>query len=367
MQQPRSKQMGGKGYTDYPNRIPPGWRVNVVERWPINNPNSGVRAGFDVGKWRFKTYGEVENPLELTYEQFQMLPHVSKKLDHHCIDGWSYLGQEWSGVDISVIKEMSRIRSSARYLLIESDRAASQMFPIEQDLLLADSQNGLKLSNASGFPLRIVAPGEFGYKSRKWIDRIKFCSAPEMDGLESRFMKVGEFELYSEKIRGFDPWTVDHGARKKFLRTIFAADTEEKRQAKKREHLSSSNVRNIRPKTEVEFKLCTLSELNQSSDRLKLVVNGSEILLIKCGNVIYAAEPICSHMGTDLSRGRINGDARTLKCPLHGALFDVATGSCLSGSYGCDGDAFPSIRTYRIRVTQDDVFLERNQEWGPIW
>lgn len=358
--------MSGKGYADYPNRVPRGWRVAGVGRWPINNPNSGREEAFDVGKWRFKTYGEVDNPLELTYEEFRKLPHVSKTLDHHCIDGWSYLGQEWSGVDISVIKEMSHVRGNAAYLLIESEHA-SQRFPVNQDLLLADGENRLKLSEAAGFPLRIVAPGEFGVKSIKWVDKIKFCSTPEPDSWERAFMKAGVFDLYSDTISPFDPWTVDNDARKKFLHTFFAASTEETRERKKREHLGDGKGQNIIAKSGQEAKLCPLSEVNKSQNGLKLVVNGNEILLIRCGNNIYAAEPICTHLGTDLSRGQVNQNARTLKCPLHGALFDVATGSCLSGNYGSDGDTFPSIRTYKIRVDQENVFLERNQEWGPLW
>lgn len=359
--------MSGKGYADYPNRVPQGWRVAAVERWPINFPSSGHQGGFDVGKWRFETYGEVDNPLELTYEEFRTLPHVSKTLDHHCIDGWSYLGQEWSGVDISVIKEMSQVRVNACYLLVESENTASQRFPIDQDLLLADGQNGLRLSDAAGFPLRIVAPGEFGYKSMKWIDRIKFCLAAEPDSWEKGFMNAGAFELYSNGISSFDPWTVNNDARKKFLRTVFAAGTEETRKRKKREHLGDDSPQNIVTNSEQEAKLCSLNELNKSQNGLKLVVNGSEILLVKCGKDIYAAEPICTHLGTDLSRGKLNQNARTLKCPLHGALFDVVTGSCLSGNYGSDGDTFPSIRIYKIRVDQENVFLERNQEWGRLW
>jgi nitrite reductase/ring-hydroxylating ferredoxin subunit len=359
-------KMNRKGYADYLNRIPPGWRVAQVDRWPINTPDPGRGTEFDITKWRFRTCGEVENPLELTYEEFQKLPHISKTLDHHCVDGWSYLGQEWNGVDISILKELTRVRSKARYLVIESEYAASQRFPIDQDLLLADGQNGSKLSKAAGFPLRIVAPGEFGYKSRKWIDRIRFCANSELDDLEKSFMEIGAFDLYSDRICSFDPWTVDNNARKSFLRKVFTADTKETRQKKKVE----GNAKNSGLKTnasEDEVKLCTMNDLIHSPNGIKHVINGVEILVVKCGSEIYAAEPICTHQGSDLSRGKINPDARTLKCPLHGAIFDAATGVCLSGSYGCDGDTFPSIRTYRIRVEQENVILEREQDWGQIW
>lgn len=359
---------GRKGYPDYLQRIPPGWRVISPERWPINNPNPARGVPFDAEKWRFRVYGEVDAPLELTREQFKALPHVSKVLDHHCIDGWSYLGQRWTGVDIGVIMEMARVRDSAHYMVVESDRAASARFPIGQDLLLADGQGDAELTGSQGFPLRIVAPGVFGFKSRKWIDRIRFCSSPEMDQLERRFAEVGAFGVYSASIEAADPWTVDNEARKKFLRTVFAADTEQKRKEKKEEHLAHRGPTDITPPAHAdEVELCKLGEIERSSGRLCFVVSGNEIVLLMLGSDVYAVEPICSHMGTDLSNGRVNGDAKTIRCPLHEAVFDLASGTCLSGSMGSDGGAFPPVRTYGVRVDGGGVLLKRGQAWGDAW
>lgn len=359
--------MGKRGYADYTARIPPGWRVAPVERWPINNPGSDQPTDFKVENWRFRTHGEVENPLELTYQEFQKLPHISKILDHHCIDGWSFLGQSWNGVDISTIKDLTHVKSTAKYLLVEGGTCLSQRFPIEQALLLVDGQNGSKLTRSAGFPLRLIAPGEFGFKSKKWIDGIKFCATRDIDGLENSFMQDGIYDLYSERLCDFNPWTVDNSARKNFLRKLFAADTERARQGKKSEHLKAIKETDAGDNTTNESRLlCSLDAIAEKSSR-RFVVNGSEVLLVKTADQIYAVEPICTHLGTDLSGGKLNGDAKTLKCPLHGAVFDVASGNCLNGSYGSDGDTFPNIRTYRIMVKENSVFLERKQDWGPVW
>ena len=192
--------MSKRGYTDYHERIPPGWRITPVIAAPINNHDSGQPPNFDVGKWRFRTYGEVENPLDITYEEFRNLPHITKTLDHHCIDGWSYLGQVWNGVDISVIKEKTKVRKSACYILVESSQGLSQTFPIGQDLLLADGQNGSVLPRPAGYPLRIVAPGEFGMKSTKWVEKIKFCSEREVDALDRMVMQNGLLRIVLREI-----------------------------------------------------------------------------------------------------------------------------------------------------------------------
>jgi DMSO/TMAO reductase YedYZ molybdopterin-dependent catalytic subunit/nitrite reductase/ring-hydroxylating ferredoxin subunit len=359
--------MARKGYPDYPKRVPPGWRVVTSDKWLINNPDPGQSfAEFDLCKWRFETSGEVDNPLQLKYEEFQNLPHVSRVFDHHCVDGWSYLGQSWNGVDISVIKEMTRVRKSARFAFVESDYALSQRFPIEQDLFLVDGQNSSRLTKALGFPLRVIAPGEFGFKSRKWVSRIRFSSEPELDGLERAFESAGALDIYSEKICNSDPWTVDDNARKKFLRTVFAADTEETR-LKKKEDYCGKKV-GIYPVTDDAWiLLCNLGDLEKLPNGKKFVVNGNEVLVAKFGDTVFAVEPICSHMGSDLSRMPVNYDAQTLKCHLHGAVFGIANGACLAGSYGSDGGAFPEIRTYKIRIENNGVFLQRAQHWGDLW
>jgi DMSO/TMAO reductase YedYZ molybdopterin-dependent catalytic subunit/nitrite reductase/ring-hydroxylating ferredoxin subunit len=350
-----------KGYPTFSERIPPGWRVANSDRWPINNPNP---PGFKMEDWRLRTYGEVDNPLELSFEDFQHLPHISKILDHHCVDGWSYLGQNWNGVDISVIKERSLVRSSVRYLIVESIKGGSQRFPIDQDLLLADAQSGSPLSRAAGYPVRVVAPGEFGFKSRKWVGSIKFCSGEERDSLEEAFDEAGVYDLYSTRVGPLNPWNVDSTDRKKFLRTIFTADRNSTRISRKEQHLKAS--RGITPVGGDIAELCKVEALEKSRT-VKAVVNGNEVLLLNSGGNIFAIEPICTHLGTDLSGGKFNPDAGTLRCPLHGALFDVGTGKCLSGSMGCDGDTFPDARTYKIIVNNGSVFLVRNQDWGALW
>lgn len=363
-----SSENRGKGYPAYPDRIPPGWRVVVSDSWPVNNPGLGRIAPTDLTKWRFRTTGEVEDPLELTYEEFQALPHVSRVVDHHCIDGWSYLGQRWTGVDFSVVKDLTGVRESAKYAMVEGESISGQRFPVDQDLLFADGQDGERLSPAAGFPLRVVAPGAFGYKNRKWVDRVRFCSERETDGLERAFAEAGVEELYTAAIASADPWTVDDSARKSFLRRVFASDVEQLRRVKATELLSTHAVPGTRPKVdEEEWDLCSLEMPGESPDRAQFVVNGHIVQILVGSGLVFAVEPICPHMGTDLSHAKADPAARTIACPLHKAVFDLATGACLRGSMGSDGAAFPPLRTYRIRIRDDRVLLLRDQAWGPLW
>ncbi|HZW58032.1 MAG TPA: molybdopterin-dependent oxidoreductase [Nitrososphaerales archaeon] len=353
---------GAKGYADYPSRIPPGWKVIQPDHWPINNEEPGEREVFDVSKWRFETCGAVETPLSLTYEEFRKLPHVTKTLDHHCIDGWSYLGQVWTGVELSTITERSSVRKGAKYVHVEGAGGVSQNFPLGQDILLADGQDNGPLTRPAGYPLRVVAPGQFGSRSIKWVRRLKFCEEWEPDSREKKYARMGLSDLYAKEIAERDPWTVNNDARKAFLRGLFTYNTDVRRKKKQAEYLENVGKEENDSR---DIALCKLEELEDGKP-LKRVVNGCEVLLIKSGDRIYAVEPLCTHHGSDLSRGKVNVAARTISCPLHGACFDLATGSCLAGSYGSDGGAFPGVRTYHVKVESGIVLAEREQAWGRL-
>jgi DMSO/TMAO reductase YedYZ molybdopterin-dependent catalytic subunit len=186
---------GTRGYSDYDHRTPPGWTVAQLEKWPINNYGSGVPMQADYRDWKFETFGSVDVPLALLYDEFRKLPSVTKCLDHHCIDGWSYLGQVWNGLELSVTKEKTRVKDDAHFVLIEGE-GLSERFQIDQVLLFGFGQDGAPISKAAGFPLRVIAPGEFGNRSVKWVRRVMFTSEPVVGSRIQMYKDFGIYDLY---------------------------------------------------------------------------------------------------------------------------------------------------------------------------
>lgn len=69
---------------------------------------------------------------------------------------------------------------------------------------------------------------------------------------------------------------------------------------------------------------------------------------------IYALEDICPHGPSLLSRGlAIDGK---VKCPLHGAVFDIKTGKCLQGPAERD------LQTYLVQIKGDEIFVQTGIE-----
>jgi DMSO/TMAO reductase YedYZ molybdopterin-dependent catalytic subunit len=54
------------------------------------------------------------------------------------------------------------------------------------DVLLAYKLDGKALEEDLGFPLRLVVPSKYGYKSALWITRIRFASKKEVGFWERR-------------------------------------------------------------------------------------------------------------------------------------------------------------------------------------
>jgi 3-phenylpropionate/trans-cinnamate dioxygenase ferredoxin component len=56
----------------------------------------------------------------------------------------------------------------------------------------------------------------------------------------------------------------------------------------------------------------------------KVDVGGLEVLLARVRGSFYAVQPLCAHMGGDLSQGALEGS--TLTCPRHHSQYDVSDG-----------------------------------------
>ncbi|MEM1231582.1 MAG: non-heme iron oxygenase ferredoxin subunit [Pseudomonadota bacterium] len=76
-------------------------------------------------------------------------------------------------------------------------------------------------------------------------------------------------------------------------------------------------------------------------------VAGAPVLLCQVEGRLYAMADRCSHTEQRLSRGRLRG--HEVRCPLHGARFDVRTGAPLCAP------ATAPVRTYPVLVEAGKV------------
>ena len=62
-------------------------------------------------------------------------------------------------------------------------------------------------------------------------------------------------------------------------------------------------------------------------------VGDAEILVVRHGEELFAIGNRCTHQKAPLHRGpvKFSGSLRTVRCPLHGSTFDLATGRVIQG------------------------------------
>ena len=161
-------------------RLPRGQAL--TERWPVLSTTRPPR--FNPETWRFRTSGLVERPLEFTYREFLDLPHVERTSDIHCVTRWSRLDNAWEGVLFRTIAEMTVPRPQAAYVMMRCMVPYSANLPLAtcmaDDVLFAHTHDGLPLTPDHGWPLRLVVPSLYFWKSAKWVNGIQFMEKDQL-------------------------------------------------------------------------------------------------------------------------------------------------------------------------------------------
>lgn len=157
-------------------RIPPG--QFLVEKWPVLS--YGPTPRFNPEIWDFRLFGLVETPIRLNYQQFQSLPQTKLTTDFHCVTTWSRLDNHWEGVLAKDIVALIRLKPDALYVTIHCEGGYTTNLTIEQllddDVIFAYRHDGQDLEPDHGWPLRLVVPKLYAWKSAKWVRSVEFIA-----------------------------------------------------------------------------------------------------------------------------------------------------------------------------------------------
>ncbi len=167
-------------------RLPPGQRA--VPELPVLHV--GPTPAFDPEAWELRVEGEVARPLRLSYAEVRALPMVIAVSDFHCVEGWSRLDCAWEGVRVSEVVELASPTPEARYVTVGCEGEYTTSLPLEEllepDVLLAWGLDGEPLAPEHGFPLRLVVPQRYAYKSAKWVRWLRLTREQELGYWEAR-------------------------------------------------------------------------------------------------------------------------------------------------------------------------------------
>jgi DMSO/TMAO reductase YedYZ molybdopterin-dependent catalytic subunit len=172
----RIEQLRAKLPEDERERVPPG--QFVTGGWPVLHYGSVPRT--NLATWDFKAWGLVEQRIGWSWEQFKQQPRETVGTDIHCVTRWSKLDMTWEGVPLRHVLELVKPKPEAKFVVAHAEAGFTANLPIEaimdDDVLLADMADGHELTPEHGYPLRLLVPKRYFWKSAKWLRGLEFVA-----------------------------------------------------------------------------------------------------------------------------------------------------------------------------------------------
>jgi len=173
-------------------KLPPDQTAtDHILRWGIDHPGiTSANPELKLETYTLTIDGEVENPVVLSWNDFMKLPRTVSVSDFHCVEGWSVLGCKWEGVSIRAVEQLVKPKDVAKAVTFEcADSYTTSLFREElqgDDNLLAYKLNDRVLEEGYGFPVRLVVPNKYAYKSALWVVHLQFTRGKALGFWERR-------------------------------------------------------------------------------------------------------------------------------------------------------------------------------------
>ena len=177
-------------------RVPPG--QYLTDRFPVLHYGSVPRYD-NLNNWTFRVFGLVEEPKTFTWAEMMALPTNTETVDIHCVTRWSKLDTTWSGIPWREFLKVIRVKPEATHVMAHADYNFTTNVALDvlddDDTMLAYLYEGKPLGPDHGYPMRLLAPKKYFWKSAKWIRGVEF-----MQGDRPGFWEQAGYHMQG------DPW-----------------------------------------------------------------------------------------------------------------------------------------------------------------
>jgi DMSO/TMAO reductase YedYZ molybdopterin-dependent catalytic subunit len=142
--------------------------------------------------WDLRIFGATESGEEgrLKWADVQGLPVCELSADFHCVTKFTVPGVCWGGVLASELLRQYPPAGAATHVMIWADFGYSANVRMcdfaAEDTILATHRDGAPLAPEHGYPLRLVVPSLYAWKSVKWVRAIEYLTADRRGFWEER-------------------------------------------------------------------------------------------------------------------------------------------------------------------------------------
>jgi DMSO/TMAO reductase YedYZ molybdopterin-dependent catalytic subunit len=152
----------------------------------------GPVPAFHRQTWDLRIFGATESGAEarLRWDDVEAMPVCQATADFHCVTKFTVPGICWAGIPATEILRRFPPAPAVTHVMIWADFGYSANIRINDfvadDTLLATHRSGERLTPEHGFPLRLVVPHLYAWKSVKWVRAIEYLTADRRGFWEER-------------------------------------------------------------------------------------------------------------------------------------------------------------------------------------
>lgn len=178
-------------------RVPPG--QFLTERFPVLHYGETPRYGNLHQFWDLRVFG-LATPRTFSWAELRALPAKTQTVDIHCVTRWSKLDTTWTGVPWRTFLDLLEVDPKATHVMAHCENNFTTNIALDvlddEDTMLAYHYNGEPLEPDHGYPLRLLVPKKYFWKSAKWLRGLEFMDSD----------RPGFWERAGYHMQG-DPWS----------------------------------------------------------------------------------------------------------------------------------------------------------------
>jgi DMSO/TMAO reductase YedYZ molybdopterin-dependent catalytic subunit len=169
-------------------RLPPG--QYIPRGWPVLH--YGPVPKFRPAEWNLRVFGATADGHDRSWDwpEFERLPRARVTADLHCVTKFSVPDILWEGVPAVAVVEAVPPDPEVTHVLVWAEYGYSANLRIDDFIadttLLATHGGGEPLTPDHGYPVRLVVPHLYGWKSVKWVRGVEYLTADRRGFWEER-------------------------------------------------------------------------------------------------------------------------------------------------------------------------------------
>lgn len=177
-------------------RVPPG--QFLTDRFPVLT--YGTTPHYEnLHGWDLRIFGLVEAEKRFSWGDLMAMPTNTETVDIHCVTRWSKLDTTWTGIPWRQFVANLDVIPEATHVMVHCEQGYTTNISLEilddDDTMLAYLYEGKPLEPDHGYPMRLLVPKKYFWKSAKWIRGFEFMAGD----------RPGFWERHGYHMEG-DPW-----------------------------------------------------------------------------------------------------------------------------------------------------------------